>query len=228
MKNLASAAAIRRTIDETIERRLGCAEEPISDYLTTDHVARRRRPLRYAAGGALPPPPRARDPDRDRWARPRRRHPLRLLPRPRGRVIDSLEDVRLLGVSRRDAAISAGDPLAGADGAVHVAVPDGARLRSGPVDPALGLAQQRAVLGPDAGAEVGAVAAADPLLARPSPARRTRAPRCGRARRSRWRSRRSRAPAGPRASSPRRGGRACPRGSRAGRRRSRRGVSCRR
>ena len=38
MKDLASAAAIRRTIDETIERRLGCAEEPIRDYLTTDHV----------------------------------------------------------------------------------------------------------------------------------------------------------------------------------------------
>lgn len=38
MKDLGSAAAIRRTIDETIERRLGCAEEPISKYLTTDHV----------------------------------------------------------------------------------------------------------------------------------------------------------------------------------------------
>ena len=38
MKDLGSAAAIRRTIDETIERRLGCAEEPISGYLTTDHV----------------------------------------------------------------------------------------------------------------------------------------------------------------------------------------------
>src|SRR4051812_7342629 len=38
MKTLASAAAIRRTIDETIERRLGCAEEPISEYMTTDHV----------------------------------------------------------------------------------------------------------------------------------------------------------------------------------------------
>jgi CBS domain-containing protein len=38
MRDLASAAAIRRTIDETIERRLGCVEEPIRDYLTTDHV----------------------------------------------------------------------------------------------------------------------------------------------------------------------------------------------
>lgn len=35
---LASAAMVRRTIDETIERRTGCAEEPIRDYLTTDHV----------------------------------------------------------------------------------------------------------------------------------------------------------------------------------------------
>ncbi len=38
MKDLGSAAAISRTIDETIERRLGCAEEPIRGYLTTDHV----------------------------------------------------------------------------------------------------------------------------------------------------------------------------------------------
>ena len=36
---LASAAMVRRTIDETIERRTGCAEEPIRDYLTTDHVS---------------------------------------------------------------------------------------------------------------------------------------------------------------------------------------------
>ncbi len=109
MKNLASAAAIRRTIDETIERRLGCAEEPISEYLTTDHVARRRRPLRYAAGGDLPPPPRARDPDRDRWARPRGRHPRRLLPRPR-RPRDrhrSRTTARRRRGAPRDAAISA-------------------------------------------------------------------------------------------------------------------------
>jgi len=38
MKDLTSAAVIRRTIDETIERRLGCAEEAIAGYLTTDHV----------------------------------------------------------------------------------------------------------------------------------------------------------------------------------------------
>jgi len=35
---LASSAMISRSIDETIERRLGCREEPIRDYLTTDHV----------------------------------------------------------------------------------------------------------------------------------------------------------------------------------------------
>lgn len=35
---LASAAMVRRTIDETIERRTGCAEEPIAEYMTTDHV----------------------------------------------------------------------------------------------------------------------------------------------------------------------------------------------
>jgi CBS domain-containing protein len=35
---LSSSAMIRRSIDETIDRRLGCVREPIRDYLTTDHV----------------------------------------------------------------------------------------------------------------------------------------------------------------------------------------------
>jgi predicted transcriptional regulator len=35
---LASAAMISRTMDEAIERREGCREEPIRKYLTTDHV----------------------------------------------------------------------------------------------------------------------------------------------------------------------------------------------
>ena len=35
---LASAAMVRRTIDETIEKRIGCTEEPISAHLTTDLV----------------------------------------------------------------------------------------------------------------------------------------------------------------------------------------------
>ncbi len=35
---LASAAMISRSIDETIERRLDCRQEPIRRYLTTDHV----------------------------------------------------------------------------------------------------------------------------------------------------------------------------------------------
>lgn len=35
---LASARMIRRSIDETIERRMGCREEPISGYLTRDEV----------------------------------------------------------------------------------------------------------------------------------------------------------------------------------------------
>lgn len=35
---LASAAMIPRSVDETIERRSECSEEPIRDYLTTDHV----------------------------------------------------------------------------------------------------------------------------------------------------------------------------------------------
>jgi CBS domain-containing protein len=35
---LASAAMISRSIDETIERRVGCRHEPIRAYLTTDHV----------------------------------------------------------------------------------------------------------------------------------------------------------------------------------------------
>ncbi|HWC07731.1 MAG TPA: hypothetical protein VG458_01640 [Solirubrobacterales bacterium] len=35
---LASAAMISRSVDETIERRSQCAAEPIRGYLTTDHV----------------------------------------------------------------------------------------------------------------------------------------------------------------------------------------------
>ena len=35
---LGSSAMIRRSIDETIERRESCREEPIRKYLTTDHV----------------------------------------------------------------------------------------------------------------------------------------------------------------------------------------------
>jgi CBS domain-containing protein len=35
---LASSAMISRSIDETIERRIGCVSEPIRPYLTTDHV----------------------------------------------------------------------------------------------------------------------------------------------------------------------------------------------
>jgi CBS domain-containing protein len=35
---LASSAMISRSIDETIERRDSCREEPIRRYLTTDHV----------------------------------------------------------------------------------------------------------------------------------------------------------------------------------------------
>ncbi len=35
---LASAAMISRSVDETIERRSDCASEPIRRYLTTDHV----------------------------------------------------------------------------------------------------------------------------------------------------------------------------------------------
>jgi CBS domain-containing protein len=35
---LASAAMVSRSVDETIERRSDCAEQPIRRYLTTDHV----------------------------------------------------------------------------------------------------------------------------------------------------------------------------------------------
>ena len=38
VRELTSSAMISRSIDETIERRLGCREEPIRTYLTTDHV----------------------------------------------------------------------------------------------------------------------------------------------------------------------------------------------
>jgi CBS domain-containing protein len=35
---LASAAMVSRSVDETIERRSDCAQQPIRRYLTTDHV----------------------------------------------------------------------------------------------------------------------------------------------------------------------------------------------
>ncbi len=35
---LASAAMVSKTIDQTIERREHCREEPVSNYMTTDHV----------------------------------------------------------------------------------------------------------------------------------------------------------------------------------------------
>ena len=35
---LASAAMVSRSVDETIERRADCAEQPIRRWLTTDHV----------------------------------------------------------------------------------------------------------------------------------------------------------------------------------------------
>jgi CBS domain-containing protein len=38
VRELASAAMISRSVDETIERRSHCSEEPIRRYLTTDHV----------------------------------------------------------------------------------------------------------------------------------------------------------------------------------------------
>ena len=38
VRTLASSAMISRTVDEMIDRRVGCSEEPIRDYLTTDHV----------------------------------------------------------------------------------------------------------------------------------------------------------------------------------------------
>jgi CBS domain-containing protein len=38
VRELASAAMVSRTVDETIERRSQCSEEPIRRHLTTDHV----------------------------------------------------------------------------------------------------------------------------------------------------------------------------------------------
>jgi hypothetical protein len=35
---LSSAAMVRRSIDDTIDRRLSCRDDPIRDYLTVDHV----------------------------------------------------------------------------------------------------------------------------------------------------------------------------------------------
>ena len=38
MRELSSAAMVRRSIDDTIERRESCRTEPLRDHLTTDHV----------------------------------------------------------------------------------------------------------------------------------------------------------------------------------------------
>jgi CBS domain-containing protein len=38
VRELASAAMVSRSVDETIERRSHCSDEPIHRYLTTDHV----------------------------------------------------------------------------------------------------------------------------------------------------------------------------------------------
>lgn len=38
VRTLSSAAMISRSIDESIDRREGCGEESIREYLTTDHV----------------------------------------------------------------------------------------------------------------------------------------------------------------------------------------------
>jgi predicted transcriptional regulator len=38
VQELASSAMISRSVDETIERRAQCSQEPIRNYLTTDHV----------------------------------------------------------------------------------------------------------------------------------------------------------------------------------------------
>ncbi len=38
VSELASAAMVSRSVDETIERRADCAEQPIRNWLTTDHI----------------------------------------------------------------------------------------------------------------------------------------------------------------------------------------------
>jgi len=38
LSELSSGAMIKRTIDETIERREACREDPVDKYMTTDHV----------------------------------------------------------------------------------------------------------------------------------------------------------------------------------------------
>ena len=38
VSELASSTMIKRSIDDTIDRREGCADEPIREYMTTDHV----------------------------------------------------------------------------------------------------------------------------------------------------------------------------------------------
>src|SRR6516162_11153074 len=60
-----------------------------------------------------------------------------------------------------------GGAAAGADGAVHVAVPDVGGFGAGPVDAADGCGEGLAVLGPHAGAEAASVAAAGELFGHP-------------------------------------------------------------
>jgi CBS domain-containing protein len=38
LNELASSAMLKRTLDEALERREDCRQDPIRDYLTTDHV----------------------------------------------------------------------------------------------------------------------------------------------------------------------------------------------
>ena len=72
---LASAAMVSRSVDETIERRSDCARG--ADPPLPDHRPRagRGRLLRHPARRDLPPPPGADRPDRDQGQGPRGRHP---------------------------------------------------------------------------------------------------------------------------------------------------------
>ena len=89
---LASAAMVSRSVDETIERRSQLQRG--TDPPLPDHRPRpgRGRLLRHPARRALPPPPRADRPDRHRRPGPRGRHPPRLLLRP-GRALRLAEDL---------------------------------------------------------------------------------------------------------------------------------------
>ena len=86
LDQLKGAAFLRRSLDETLEKRDACRHEPIERL--HQHRARRRRPrlLRHPSRRDLPAPPRPHRPRHRQRSREGHHHPHRLLPRHRRTV----------------------------------------------------------------------------------------------------------------------------------------------